>query len=91
MDVEAGQNWTRVMKKLVNQKNLVDPIQNLWSQMLINRKFLMKQTYKVLIDDSSRVQWNSLMLHNMARPKAKITLWLLCHGNILRKDLKGLE
>lgn len=46
----------------------------------------MKKVYRLLIDDKNRVSWNSLLLHNIARPKAKLTLWMLCHGHLPTKD-----
>ena len=54
--------------------------------MLLHQKFSMKAVYNALIDDLSRSTWSKLLLHNHARPKAKFTAWLLCHGKLPTKD-----
>ena len=46
----------------------------------------MKEVYSLLIDDLSRSNWCKLLMHNYARPKAKFTTWMLCHGKLPTKD-----
>ena len=86
MEAEAGMNWAWIMKKILKQKSFVEAMQPQWTQMLTNRIFSMKQIYKILIDDQSRVPLRRVLNHNMAIPKTKITLRLLCHGNLPTKE-----
>lgn len=86
LKVKPGQNWTWILKKVFAHKHLIANIQQLWSGMLQSRNFSMKKVYNLLIDDNNRVSWNSLLLHNIARPKAKLALWMLCHGHLPTKD-----
>lgn len=86
LEAKPGQNWTWILKKVFAQKHLIADIQQLWVNMIQSRKFSMKKVYRLLIDDNNRVSWNSLLLHNIARPKAKLTLWILCHGHLPTKD-----
>ncbi|XP_058762349.1 uncharacterized protein LOC131635721 [Vicia villosa] len=54
--------------------------------MLTAGKFSMQRMYDSLIEDSNIVLWFNLMMHNLARPNARITLWLLYHGHLPTKD-----
>ncbi|XP_058768693.1 uncharacterized protein LOC131642471 [Vicia villosa] len=38
------------------------------------------------MDSNQSVCWQGLMKHNLARPRARITLWLLCHGHLATKE-----
>lgn len=84
--VVVGQSWSWIVKKVMKQVQIVTQYQQVWNQMLINGKFSMQTMYKLLIYDSNRVNWYSLLMHNMARPKSKFTLWMLCHGHLPTKD-----
>lgn len=86
MDIDAGQNWSWILKKIMKHKQMIIHFQQIWTQMLITGKFSMRLIYKELIDDRSVVNWTGLIMHNMARPKSRITLWMLCHGNLSTKD-----
>ncbi|CAI8592592.1 unnamed protein product [Vicia faba] len=55
MDVDVGQNWTLTMRKIMNHKSLITTIHHQWNQMLMKKNFSMKSVYKLLIDDSSRI------------------------------------
>ncbi|XP_058784180.1 uncharacterized protein LOC131658948 [Vicia villosa] len=85
MEVEAGQNWTWILRKILNCKPLIASIDSDWQHMLTIRKFSMKTVYNRLIDDIS-VCWHSLLRRNIARPRARITLWMLCHGQLPTKE-----
>ncbi|XP_058783924.1 uncharacterized protein LOC131658672 [Vicia villosa] len=49
-------------------------------------RFSMRRVYNWLLEENTVVPWYSLMMHNMARPKARVTLWMLCHGHLPTKD-----
>ncbi|XP_058759906.1 uncharacterized protein LOC131632949 [Vicia villosa] len=64
---------------------MIAHIDSEWQRMLVNRKFSMKTVYNCLIASNS-VCWHSLLRRNIARPRACITLWMLCHGQLPTKD-----
>ncbi|XP_058739152.1 uncharacterized protein LOC131611042 [Vicia villosa] len=85
MEVEAGQSWTWIMKKVMNCKPLIASINLDWQRMLSISKFSMKTVYNRLIDGNS-VCWHILLRRNIARPRARITLWMMCHGQLPTKE-----
>lgn len=84
--MDVGQSWSWIMRKVIKQRQVIDQNQQVWNLMLTNGKFSMQTMYKVLIEDNSRVNWYGLMMHNLARPKSRFTLWMLCHGHLPTKD-----
>lgn len=45
----------------------------------------MKQTYQRLIAEDSGITWSHLIQHNAARPRAVVSLWLICHDRLATK------
>ncbi|XP_058770309.1 uncharacterized protein LOC131643950 [Vicia villosa] len=85
MSVDIGSNWTWIIKKIVKCRMLVDAIRQLWNHMSTAGKFSMRKVYNCLMEDIS-VPWYSLLMHNLARPRACITVWMLCHNHLPTKD-----
>lgn len=49
-------------------------------------KFSMKATYRLLLKEEIYVPWRFLMHNNHARLRAKLTLWMVCHGRLPTMD-----
>ncbi|XP_058774749.1 uncharacterized protein LOC131649019 [Vicia villosa] len=47
----------------------------------------MKLVYMSFLEQSADVDWKGLVMGNQARPRAKIVLWLACHGRLATKDI----
>ncbi|XP_058775295.1 uncharacterized protein LOC131649554 [Vicia villosa] len=45
-------------------------------------KFHMKTIYLMLLVHEQKVSWRKLLYHIVARPRALITLWLVCHERL---------
>ncbi|XP_058742496.1 uncharacterized protein LOC131614989 [Vicia villosa] len=54
--------------------------------MVSKRKFSMTQVYHCLIQENTATDWHHLMFHNIARPRAKLSMWLCCHGRMATKE-----
>ncbi|XP_019260505.1 PREDICTED: uncharacterized protein LOC109238490 [Nicotiana attenuata] len=50
------------------------------------RQSSIKQIYLGILGNYSKVTWRTLMFHNEARPKARFTMWMQCHGRLLTTD-----
>ncbi|XP_058734045.1 uncharacterized protein LOC131605718 [Vicia villosa] len=74
------------MKKIIKERAVQVNLQHHWEQMNSAGKFSMRKTYQMLMEDNQTVSWHGLMKKNLARPRERITLWLLCHGHLSTKD-----
>ncbi|XP_058776772.1 uncharacterized protein LOC131651122 [Vicia villosa] len=58
----------------------------IWAEMLNENKFSMSRVYQCLLQDNPLVEWRHLLCHNIARPRAKMLLWLVCQGRVATKE-----
>lgn len=85
-EATIGVNWTWIIKNILNLRSHLSIMQTVWNGMIDNRKFSIKTTYEALCDDHEHFPWRRMLYHNLARPKAKVTTWLLCHGRFPTKE-----
>ncbi|XP_058741424.1 uncharacterized protein LOC131613801 [Vicia villosa] len=86
MDCVAGTSWSWVIKNIMKQRELVMQHQTAWNNLLSRPRFKMSNMYAALIKDNLNVDWRGVLKWNNVRPRALITLWLLCHGKMATKD-----
>ncbi|XP_058732839.1 uncharacterized protein LOC131604414 [Vicia villosa] len=71
----------------MKRKEDIAAIRQNWDSMIRSKNFSMTRIYHCLIQDSTPgISWHHLMCHNIARPRAKITLWLCYHGRLATKE-----
>lgn len=83
-DINNNSSW--IIKNVMKQRECIGFVQQVWGKMLQMPKFSMKEMYTYLIYDNTRVHWKSLFMCNRSRPRALLTLWLVCHGKLATKD-----
>lgn len=71
-----------VFKVVLQQRNIMHNVQTLWITNVQDMKFNGRKIYNILQMDISNVVWCKLVLHNKARPRAILALWMLCHGKL---------
>ncbi|XP_058775609.1 uncharacterized protein LOC131649882 [Vicia villosa] len=50
--------------------------------MIQENKFNGKKFYHMMHPDSPNHEWDNLVIHNKARPRAVFTFWMLCHRKL---------
>ncbi|XP_058759686.1 uncharacterized protein LOC131633001 [Vicia villosa] len=63
----------------------VSGIQQIWDNMKDHKKFQMMKIYESIMGSNSRTDWYHLMSHNIARPRAKVILWLAIQDRLATK------
>lgn len=63
----------------------IDQIQQLYNNMVLKRKFQMMRVYNTLIKDNNKIEWSHMMHHHIARPRAKVIMWLTFQDRLLTK------
>ncbi|CAK8530499.1 unnamed protein product [Lathyrus sativus] len=75
-----------IFKAILIQRDNLMTIQSTWDAMLQLGKFHGGKVYQSLLPLTPNVPWAKLILHNRARPRAIITLWMICHGKLATKS-----
>ncbi|KHN21002.1 hypothetical protein glysoja_009310, partial [Glycine soja] len=84
VSVKIHNSW--IMKSILKHRSSILDIQSIWDSMLEKNRFGMKEVYKSLCTNTSKVRWRNLFRGNTARPRALMTLWLACHGRLATKN-----
>lgn len=83
MDMEMKNHHSWIMKEIMNQRESIHRIQQMWDNMVVPKVI---DWYTTLIDDGQRAVWRKLITYNKARPRAVMCLWLACRGKLATKD-----
>lgn len=74
MEAKIKPNSTWIVKTVMQQRDSIPYVQQLWDQMLGKNKFRMKVMYNKLREDAQVIAWRHLMYGNVARPRAIMTM-----------------
>lgn len=85
MDIGITTNASWIVKVILNQRDCVRG-RSWWGDMLHHNIFKMSKIYKEFLRDVPQVPWKSLFYGNLARPRAKINLWLSCNERLATKS-----
>lgn len=84
-DWSPPQDCSWILKRIVKSKNLCVQ-QPDWKITLAEEKFVISKHYHRLRGDKKKVDWYTVFFHNMARPRAKLQLWMLLMGRLTTRD-----
>lgn len=79
MDIPQQASW--MVKKIIEARGIIQQLPTAQ----LNQSSI-KQIYLGMLGNHSRVTWRALMFHNDARPKARFTMWMQCHGRLMTTD-----
>ncbi|XP_058742682.1 uncharacterized protein LOC131615223 [Vicia villosa] len=82
-NVPAIASW--ILKDILVRREDVNQHLQIWNDMLSKGKFSMKKLYDHLLQAEDNVNWSHLIQHNVARPRAIVCLWLVCHNRLATK------
>ncbi|XP_058776370.1 uncharacterized protein LOC131650686 [Vicia villosa] len=84
--VPIGKSWSWVAQAVLGTRDTIAAHPLAWEKQMQSSRFSMTDIYQALVKEDNMVPWRFLMIRNYARPKAIITLWLVCHGKLATKD-----
>nr|XP_009770603.1 PREDICTED: uncharacterized protein LOC104221275 [Nicotiana sylvestris] len=79
MDIPQQASW--MVKTIIEARGIIQQLPTAQ----LNQSSI-KQIYLGMLGNHSRVTWRALMFHNDARPKARFTMWMQCHGRLMTTD-----
>ncbi|XP_058726146.1 uncharacterized protein LOC131597466 [Vicia villosa] len=85
MEMQRKDSFSWMFKVLLQIRDQVKNSAQ-WNHMKQSQQFKMKKMYTSLMEQSEDMDWKGLIMGNQARPRAKIILWLACHGRLATKD-----
>ncbi|XP_058742127.1 uncharacterized protein LOC131614576 [Vicia villosa] len=83
VEIPTSASW--VYKSILNTRAHIAVIQEQWDRSLLAKKFHMSKMYKGLLQQEPNVDWHTLLVGNIARPRALFYLWLTCHQKLATK------
>ncbi|XP_058761495.1 uncharacterized protein LOC131634890 [Vicia villosa] len=78
-------NCTWILKHILDNKAEVHKILTTWNQMINQGVFHMTKVYKAIIGEANTVDWYHMLCHSIARPRAKMILWLAIQDRLPTK------
>ncbi|XP_058733794.1 uncharacterized protein LOC131605460 [Vicia villosa] len=84
MDIPNSASW--VYKSILNTRPHITDIREQWDNSLVAKKFYMSKMYRGLFQLEPNVVWHTLLVGNIARPRALFFLWLTCHQKLATKS-----
>ncbi|XP_058783771.1 uncharacterized protein LOC131658501 [Vicia villosa] len=85
MDVHVKDSFSWIMKEILQIREHVKRL-DCWKSLGQRKEYKMKEFYLHFLAQSNDVDWKGLIMGNYARPRAKIIMWLACHGRLATKD-----
>lgn len=85
MTAQVTNNCSWTLRRILDLRDQVQPIQPLWDCMLTQGRFKMSAVYHELVGKDNQVDWKALMCRNAARPRVVFTTWLICHERLAKK------
>ncbi|XP_019251098.1 PREDICTED: uncharacterized protein LOC109230014 [Nicotiana attenuata] len=79
MDIPQQASW--MVRKIIEAREIMQQLPTAY----LNQSSI-KQIYLGMLGNHSKVTWRTLMFHNEARPKARFTMWMQCHGRLMTAD-----
>jgi hypothetical protein len=83
-DISSSSSW--IMKHIMQKRDYVNQMEQLWDDMISNQIFSMKKVYCELIEDNTRVSRSHLRGSNYTRHRDVLVFWLACHRKLATKD-----
>ncbi|XP_058773286.1 uncharacterized protein LOC131647414 [Vicia villosa] len=71
MEVQIKSNNTWIMRSILTQRATITYFEDDWNSML---------------EQGAVTSWYKLLMHNYARPRAKLIFWLACHDRLATKS-----
>lgn len=79
-------NCTWIFKQIMARKVGIGNILQIWNNMVAQGKFQMMKVYNALTKESNGMDWYHIMNHNIAKPRAKVIMWLVCQERLPIKN-----
>ncbi|XP_058756747.1 uncharacterized protein LOC131629961 [Vicia villosa] len=85
MDTPTKDSFSWIMKEILQVRDQVKML-DCWKSLGQRNDCKIKEFYLHFLAQSNDVDWKGLLMGNYARPRAKMMLWLACHGRLATKD-----
>ncbi|CAK8574630.1 unnamed protein product [Lathyrus sativus] len=88
MQIQEKQGMSWILKAILRHRIIITSMDN-WNEM--TEKYSVGKVYQFLKKDDPDVVWKHMLYNNIARPRARFTLWMACHRRLAtRGRLKRL-